>query len=156
MAWEYKGTERMMKKILVLHGPNLNMLGIREPDVYGAATLADINERLLELAKENECHLEIHQSNHEGELIDIIQSAYQQAAGIIINPGALTHYSYAIRDALSAVSLPVVEIHLSNIHKREEFRHHSVIAPVCIGQITGFGDFGYELAFQALIQYLKK
>lgn len=145
-----------MKKILVLHGPNLNLLGIREPGVYGTATLAAIEKRLTELAADLSLELESFQSNHEGILIDKIHEAYGTKDGILINPGALTHYSYALRDAFSSVMLPAVEVHLSNIHKREEFRHTSVIAPVIIGQITGFGAYSYELGLLALYRHLNE
>lgn len=145
-----------MKKVLVLHGPNLNMLGIREPDVYGAVTLETINLNLLQLAKQHALELAIFQSNHEGELIDHIQGAFGVTDGILINPGAFTHYSYAIRDALSSVCLPTVEVHLSNIHKREAFRHQSVTAPVVVGQIAGFGAYSYELGLLALVQHLQE
>jgi 3-dehydroquinate dehydratase-2 len=142
-----------MKKVLVLHGPNLNMLGIREPGVYGQVSLEAINHNLLLTAKQHALELEVFQSNHEGQLIDQIHQAYGLKDGILINPGAFTHYSYAIRDALSAVNLPAVEVHLSNIHKRESFRHTSVTAPVVIGQIAGFGAYSYQLGLLALLQY---
>ena len=137
-----------MKRILLLHGPNLNLTGVREREIYGAETLEDINEELLQYAKELGVELEIFQSNHEGALIDRIHQAYGTKDAIVINPGAYTHYSYAIRDAVAAVCLPAVEVHLSNIHQREEFRHTSVIAPVCKGQICGFGKWGYFAALE--------
>lgn len=141
--------------ILVLHGPNLNLLGRREPGIYGTLTLADINAQLTTLATQLECQLEVLQSNHEGQLVDAIQAAAHQHDGILINAAAYTHTSVAIRDALSAVDLPTVEVHLSNIYRRETFRHHSYIAPVAIGQISGFGAQSYCLGLQALIHYLR-
>lgn len=144
------------RKILVLHGPNLNLLGTREPQIYGHQTLAEINR---DLAVQGEGHgvvLDFFQSNHEGALIDRIQQALVDGCvGLIINPGGFTHTSVALRDALSAVALPVVEVHLSNIHAREAFRQHSYIAPVAIGQISGFGAAGYGLALQGLLARLK-
>ncbi|MDP5275682.1 type II 3-dehydroquinate dehydratase [Chengkuizengella axinellae] len=139
-----------MKKILILNGPNLNMLGIREPGVYGSQSLASIQENLKILADTLNVELTFFQSNVEGEIIEIIHKAYGNMDGIVINPAAFTHYSYAIRDALSAVKLPTVEVHLSNIHQRESFRHISVTAPVVIGQISGFGAHSYELGLMAL------
>lgn len=142
-------------KFMVLHGPNLNLLGTREPEVYGSQTLADINDSLQELSRALGCELSFFQSNSEGELIDAIQSAAQNCHGILINPAAYTHTSIAIRDALSAVGLPSVEVHLSNIHRRETFRHTSLVAPVAIGQICGFGSDSYLLGLRALFNSVK-
>lgn len=137
-------------KICVIHGPNLNLLGIREPDVYGIDTFDDMNRRIKERARQLEIEARIFQFNSEGDIIEAIQDALKWADGIIINPGAFTHYSYAIRDALSAVRLPTIEVHISNVHARDEFRRHSVIAPVTSGQIIGFRTSGYLLALEAM------
>lgn len=139
-----------MKKALVILGPNLNMVGVREKGVYGTETAETINNDILSYAKENSFECEIYQSNHEGDIIDKIHSALNKFDGVIINAGALTHYSYALRDAIACLNIPFIEVHMSNIHAREEFRHTSVIAPVCKGQICGFGKIGYLLAFNAL------
>jgi len=138
-----------MEKILVIHGPNLNMLGLREPELYGHLSLEEINQKLLETAKEACFELEIYQSNHEGDLVSKIQSCISSPVkGIILNAAAYTHSSIAIRDAIAAIKVPVIEVHLSNIHAREEFRHKSLIAAVCKGQISGFGAQSYILALK--------
>jgi len=141
----------LMGKILVMNGPNLNLLGTREPEIYGSLTLADIHERLRQRANEADLDIEFMQSNHEGALVDAIQRVRRTADYIILNAGAFTHYSIALRDAIAAVDVPVIEVHLSNIHQREEFRHKSVIAPVVLGQIAGFGAESYMAALEIII-----
>jgi len=143
-------------KILVINGPNLNLLGRREPGVYGSQTLESINSALSEDSSEFGVSLSFFQSNSEGEIVDAIQKAAGEFAGIIINPAAYTHTSVAIRDAISAVAIPTVEVHLSNVYSREEFRHKSLIAPVVLGQLAGFGPEGYKLALMGLVGFLKK
>lgn len=142
-------------KFLLLNGPNLNMLGTREPEKYGTVTLEYIEKNLKEVAKQNNVELSCYQSNHEGDLIDKIQASNGNFDGIIFNAGGYTHTSVALRDAIASVNTPVVEIHMTNIHTREEFRHNSLISPVCIGQICGFGENSYKLGFYALLEYLK-
>jgi 3-dehydroquinate dehydratase-2 len=142
--------------ILVLHGPNLNLLGLREPGIYGSVTLDEINRLLEQEGQTLDCKVFTLQSNHEGVLVDAIQNAFGQHQGILINAGAYTHTSVAIRDAISAVNLPTVEVHLSNIYRREAFRHHSYIAPVAIGQISGFGAESYRLGLHALVHHLRQ
>ena len=144
-----------MKKILVIHGPNLNLLGEREPGVYGNDSFESINDEIKVLALEKGLYCEVFQSNHEGEIIDELHLARKNFNGVILNAGAYTHYSYAIRDAIAAIRIPVVEVHMSNIHAREDFRHESVIAPVCAGQIAGFGKNSYFLAVDALDRMLE-
>ena len=139
-----------MKKILVLHGPNINLTGIREPGTYGKDTLETINEEIRDCVHSLGMECDIFQSNHEGALIDKIHEALEGYDGIVINAGAYTHYSYAIRDALAATRLPCIEVHMSNVHAREEFRHHSTISAVCAGVIAGFGKNSYLLAVDAL------
>ncbi|WP_058485247.1 type II 3-dehydroquinate dehydratase [Defluviitalea phaphyphila] len=146
-----------MKKILVINGPNINFLGIREKGIYGEISYKTLNELITKEASNIGFEVEIFQSNYEGDLIDKLQQAYfEKVDGIIINPGAYTHYSYAIRDAIASINIPTIEVHLSNIHKREEFRHKSVTAPVCVGQIAGFGIYSYILGLYALKEKLNK
>lgn len=147
----------ILNKILVVHGPNLNLLGQRENNIYGQTTLQQINDQLITRAKEKNTQLDIFQSNHEGEIVDIIGSAKNKnIKAILINPAAYTHTSIAIRDAIAAANLPTVEVHLSNIHAREEFRHISLCAPVCLGQISGFGVDSYFLGLEALMKLVNK
>lgn len=141
--------------VLVLHGPNLNLLGLREPGIYGVSTLAEIDARLEEEAKNLHVLVQSLQSNHEGVLVDAIHDSRDRHHGIVINAGAYTHTSIAIRDAITAVQIPTVEVHLSNIYKREEFRHHSYLAAIAIGQISGFGANSYYLGLRALVSYLE-
>jgi 3-dehydroquinate dehydratase-2 len=143
-----------LKRVLVLHGPNLNLLGWREPEVYGHTTLDEINQRLRALADQRGATLRIVQSNHEGALIDAIHDAREWADGVLINPGAYAHTSIALRDALSAIAKPCVEVHLSNVYRREPFRHHSFIAPVALGIVAGFGWRSYMLGLTALLDAL--
>ena len=145
-----------MEHILIINGPNLNMLGTREPEIYGSTTLSDINERIQKCAEEAGVAADFFQSNHEGAIVDKIQEAMGKYAYIILNAGAYTHYSVAIRDAIAAIDVPVIEVHMSNIYTREEFRHHSVIAPVAIGQISGFGAESYLAALYTAIAKLRE
>lgn len=139
-----------MKPILVLNGPNLNLLGEREPSVYGSLTLGEIEQRLLDAGRQAGVELRFFQSNHEGALVDALQDARHWSGGVIFNPGAFTHYSYALSDVIASITIPVIEVHISNIYAREEFRHKSVLSPVCKGKITGFGWRSYLLALHAL------
>ena len=143
-------------KILLLHGPNLNLLGTREPEVYGSMTLDDINNKAIDLGKELGVEVKCLQSNHEGALVDALHDARMWADGVVFNPGAYTHTSIALRDAISAIQIPVVEVHLSNVYAREEFRHVSMISAVCKGKITGFGWRSYTLGLKALVDALQE
>ena len=144
-----------MTKIFVLHGPNLNLLGQREPEIYGSLTLDDINQKVITAGKQQGIDIECFQSNSEGKLIDLLHQAGASADGVIFNPGGYTHTSVALRDAIASIEIPVVEVHLSNVYAREEFRHKSLLAPVCLGKITGFGWTSYLLALQALAARIK-
>ena len=143
-------------RLLVVHGPNLNLLGKREPGIYGATTLEEINRHLEAVAASAGAELRVVQSNHEGVLIDAVQAALGDCAGILINPGGFTHTSVALRDALTATALPVVEVHLSNVHAREPFRHHSYVSPIALGVVCGFGPASYELGLRALLDHLER
>lgn len=148
------GVEKKMKKILVVHGPNLNTLGTRETDIYGDTSLTDINSGLKAYGDEHGCEMICFQSNHEGAIVDTIQDAVGKIDGLIINPAAFTHTSIAIRDALLLLQVPIIEVHLSNIHRRESFRHQSMMVDVVTGQIVGLGVVGYNLALQAIISLI--
>ncbi|MCJ7733892.1 MAG: type II 3-dehydroquinate dehydratase [Anaerolineales bacterium] len=143
-------------KILILHGPNLNLIGLREPEIYGSLTLDEINARLIEKGLDHDIQVSCTQSNHEGELIDLIQDADSWADGVVLNPGGYTHTSIAIRDAVAAIVVPVVEVHMSNVYARETFRHKSLISAVCIGKIVGFGWQSYLLGLEALLNHLSE
>ncbi|MCM8766076.1 MAG: type II 3-dehydroquinate dehydratase [Candidatus Omnitrophica bacterium] len=145
-----------MPRILVIHGPNLNLLGKREPEIYGKISLSQINKALKEMAKERGVEIDIVQSNHEGEIVELIGRAEKKFSGIVINPAGYTHTSVAIRDAIEAVKIPTVEVHLSNIYAREDFRHRSLIAPVVDGQVTGFGFYSYLLGLEAVLYLIKE
>jgi len=142
-------------KILILHGPNLNLLGTREPEVYGSMTLDDINKKMIALGKELSAEVICKQSNHEGALIDALHDARTWAAGVVFNPGGYTHTSVALRDAISAIQIPVIEVHLSNVYAREEFRHVSLVSAVCKGKVTGFGWRSYELGLRGLVDIIR-
>lgn len=143
-------------KIRIIHGPNLNLLGTREPDVYGHSSLDDVNQQLLRYADSEKVEIDFFQSNSEGELIDYIhQALHDKVDGLVINPGGYTHTSIALRDAIAGVAIPTIEVHLSNVHARESFRQLSYIAPVCVGQVCGFGTFSYQLALQGLLDNLR-
>lgn len=145
-----------MRKLLIVNGPNLNLLGTREPEIYGHETLKEMNAGIKKRAAALGFTTGFFQSNHEGEIIDFLHANRKKADGLIINAAALTHYSYAIADAITAIAIPAVEVHISNIHAREEFRHHSVLAAVCLGQLTGFGRYGYLMAVDFFADYFKK
>ena len=142
-------------KILILHGPNLNLLGTREPEVYGSMTLDEINNRMIKLGKELDIEIKCMQSNHEGVLIDVLQDARTWAGGVVFNPGGYTHTSVALRDAISAIQIPVIEVHLSNVYAREEFRQKSLASAVCKGKVSGFGWRSYELGLRGLVDIIK-
>ena len=141
-------------KILILHGPNLNLLGTREPEVYGSMTLDEINKKMIELGDGLGVEIKCLQSNHEGELIDALHDARTWAGGVVFNPGGYTHTSVALRDAISAIAIPVIEVHLSNVYAREEFRHKSLVSEVCKGKVSGFGWHSYELGLRGLMEFL--
>ena len=141
-------------KILILHGPNLNLLGTREPEVYGSMTLDEINKKMIELGDGLGVEIKCLQSNHEGELIDALHDARTWAGGVVFNPGGYTHTSVALRDAISAIAIPVIEVHLSNVYAREEFRHKSLVSAVCKGKVSGFGWHSYELGLRGLMEFL--
>jgi len=143
-------------KVMVLNGPNLQLLGQREPGIYGNETLADIEKRCRKVADTLQFDLDFYQSNHEGKLVDLIGSALNKYDGIVINPAAYTHTSVALRDAIAGAAVPTIEVHISNVHSREEFRHKSLTAPVCVGQICGIGTYGYELALLGLNEFINK
>ncbi len=145
-----------MQKVAVIHGPNLNMLGLREPEIYGTTNLEMLNQNLRDKAESLDLEIDIMQSNHEGQIVDFLHQNYQELAGVVINPGGLTHTSVVLRDALASIRLPVIEVHISNIHRREEFRKKSITAEAAVGQITGLGVYGYLLALEGLKDVLRK